>query len=532
MHRILLLLLSILLGGCVTSAKSVDFVRASTPHFSPSTSSSSKIYVISDLHLGVGRKRDGTWDPTEDFRWSNALRGFLDFLRQDGADNVDLIIDGDFLELWQPPDSLCKTHRADDEGCSVDEAAKLATQVVRAHTEDLAALADFAKEGNNRLEIVPGNHDAALLLPKVWGVVAPYLKADTGRVNLVSTGVWISADGQILIEHGHQIGLDVNRFSHWPQILVASDGARYIERPWGEQFVQQIFNKEESTYSSIIDNLNPESVGASLRMEDRGTFGSIADMAKFVAFNLFQTSVHQKYQAAGGTHSLADKPAWNPKVARLKGRALFANALERNDPMWPQLHESHLETSKLGAALDQLARDEKALPDSAVLALCDRAAILHPQSSNLHCVTPEAGGLIIEKLFLPRRWVLKEHLLKARSKFDKVRFFVYGHTHTKEIPWLLKLSELRAVTVANTGAFQRTVDEKHLKKLAKVHNMKESEALRKLSPEDLPPVYGGVRISRRNSKTCIESFSWTMSEHDKSGKLKADFVDDDRVSCR
>ena len=31
------------------------------------------IAVISDLHFGVGRLSNGEWDPTEDFRWPNAL---------------------------------------------------------------------------------------------------------------------------------------------------------------------------------------------------------------------------------------------------------------------------------------------------------------------------------------------------------------------------------------------------------------------------------------------------------------------------
>ena len=33
------------------------------------------IYIISDLHMGLGKLQDGgsEWHPTEDFRWPNAL---------------------------------------------------------------------------------------------------------------------------------------------------------------------------------------------------------------------------------------------------------------------------------------------------------------------------------------------------------------------------------------------------------------------------------------------------------------------------
>src|SRR5207253_2977251 len=55
---------------------------------------------ISDLHLGLGKQPDGRWWPKKDFRWTNALFGFLDELSKWGEDRVDLVIVGDFLELW------------------------------------------------------------------------------------------------------------------------------------------------------------------------------------------------------------------------------------------------------------------------------------------------------------------------------------------------------------------------------------------------------------------------------------------------
>src|SRR5687768_11011626 len=61
---------------------------------------------ISDLHMGLGRDpATREWHKTEDFRWHGALAGFLREISQRGGGKTDLIILGDFLELWQPPDS-------------------------------------------------------------------------------------------------------------------------------------------------------------------------------------------------------------------------------------------------------------------------------------------------------------------------------------------------------------------------------------------------------------------------------------------
>jgi hypothetical protein len=84
---------------------------------------------------------------------------------------------------------------------------------------------------------------------------------------------------------------------------------------------------------------------------------------------------------------------------------------------------------ELRAALDKLVADENALSDSDVLAHRDKAAALHAYEASKQCKVSETGGLIIEKLFIPRRSVLLAHFV---SKFLSVEFFVYGHLHVKE----------------------------------------------------------------------------------------------------
>src|SRR6188768_2247437 len=61
------------------------------------------VVIISDLHMGLGRNAAGEFHRTEDFRWPSALRGFLSAVSKEGGVRVDLVIAGDFLELWQRP---------------------------------------------------------------------------------------------------------------------------------------------------------------------------------------------------------------------------------------------------------------------------------------------------------------------------------------------------------------------------------------------------------------------------------------------
>ena len=205
---------------------------AATPYQAPPAGSRYMVF-ISDLHLGVGRRADGSWHPTEDFRWPKALEGFLREMSRRGQDRVDLVIVGDFLEMWQPPPSIpCKGTSA-DLGCTLDEMEALSRLVVAAHADALSAFRTFAETGENRLHIVPGNHDATLRYERIWRPLGEALNAASGRINLVESGIWVSPDESIVAEHGHQIGIDVNRYETWPNIVRRDGQAQYVIRPWG-----------------------------------------------------------------------------------------------------------------------------------------------------------------------------------------------------------------------------------------------------------------------------------------------------------
>lgn len=480
--------------------------------FDPLPEGERLLVFISDVHLGLGRGDDGTWHTTEDFRWDHALQGFLDYISAMGQHQVDLVVLGDFLEMWQPPASVrCEGVDA-DLGCSVEEMQEIATAVVRAHPKALKALRDFSQRGANRLYIVPGNHDSALLLEPVWRPLGAALQVDSGRIGFVTSGVWTSRDGRILAEHGHQIGSDVNRYDAWPTILRADNGRNYVIRPWGERFVQKLFNSEEREYP-IIDNLSPESAGARYRMSDRGLWSSIADLGRFILFNLFETSLSQKAYFLGPEPQIKERPTWDLAIARKMGHKLFADALDSNDPFRKTLFDDTEQARALRRELDALAQNPKSLPDDEVRLLCDQVAI-RAGKDGPKCETPHLGYML-ESNLIPREWVLREHLSLRLGEHPGARVFVYAHTHQLEEGWGLRLTNPFNVeiTILNTGAFQRVIDEKGYLRRVNDNGLSAAEGLRKLSPEALPPCYTTVIVPYEDSLPKPVTKRWLMEEN-------------------
>lgn len=507
MKKVLILLVAVvMMGGCISTAGGFSFTM--TPSFKAASTPDRTIVVISDLHLGIGKRADGSWYATEDFRWRRVLKSFLDHTSKKGNHRVDLIIAGDLLEMWQrPPEIRCEGASA-DLGCTIDEMRAMAIWITKAHEQVFKDLREFSETGENRLHIIPGNHDAALLIASVWEPIGKALNVDGGRVNFVATGVWASTDGSIVVEHGHQIGNDVNRYDTWPNIVRAKEGKEYVIRSWGEQFVQKIFNDQENLYP-IIDNLSPESAGVWYRMQDRGVWGTGSDMAQFVAFDLFQTSLRQKVRVLGPDQSPEDKPKWNITEARKLGHRLFVAALPQDDGLRAQLLENSDQAKEIRQELDMLGLDTKRLPDENVRMLCDQAAI----QGDAVC-PPHVLGATIESTLVPRGWVLAAHLIKRQKEFPKMRYFVYGHTHLLEEAW--RPYGVSYVQVLNSGAFQRLIDKKGYLRRCSDKNIPPEAGLRKITLEELPPCYTFVRIPYNKAPKVRR---WVMEESEDTGRI-------------
>ena len=262
------------------------------------------VVVISDLHFGLGSKNAGDagaagWDAYEDFRWSREWAEFLQHIDREGQQAgtaTDLILNGDAFELWQSRTGDCKS-RDNEQGCSASESLARVQRVIAAHTEDLRRLGAFAMSGDNRVVIVPGNHDAALLFPVVASAVQQATGAAPERLSITPTGYWVSRDRRIYTDHGHQIGLDPNGFHNWPTPFRERDGQYYLSRPWGEQFMQAFYNAYEDRYP-IIDNIAAERDAVRFAIVREGPLGLVQAVGKFVGFTLLKTSWNQRIDIA------------------------------------------------------------------------------------------------------------------------------------------------------------------------------------------------------------------------------------------
>lgn len=496
-----------------------------------------KVVVISDLHMGLGKTGDGDWHPTEDFRWPCALEGFLEAIDgmppidwakageeapaldcegSKGGDKivkegpVDLVIAGDFLELWQTSDdSKCD----EDLGCTVQDMEAITKEVLKAHSKELDDLARFAAKGGNCLVIVPGNHDAALVLPSVWSLVEEKLSSRKGCVERAPNGRWHSSDSKIAVEHGHQVGKDPNKYPEWPLVLEADEeGVERLIQPWGEKFVRQVYTEEVEKRYPLIDNLSPHSAGVRYRLADGGVEGTARDIARFLKFNLLETSFRQKVGLLGGEEEGGEYELNYEKLRKERGHRLFLDALDSRDPLIEALESKPDEWKDFEESLDALALE---LSDEEVAALCVQIA----ERKNGTCRDETLGGGL-EKLLFSRRLIVAKHLeelSKERALARSVSLFAYGHTHSFELEWEARIAG-QTRRISNSGAFQRLIDDSGLPDEAMLRKMTPIELLKSNELEKLPACYSFILFEPgriRDYETRVAW--WYMREEDKPG---------------
>src|SRR5262249_54015182 len=148
--------------------------------------------VLSDLHMGIGRDSSGAWHPYEDFRWATELAAFLEAENRSGKSAVDLVLNGDTIDFSQAAEQDCST--GPEAGCSDADLVSRLDRVLAAHKSEFDALRTFAQSGSNRVTFVPGDADAALLLPAVKTRLQSAFAAPADRLAVASAGYWISSD--------------------------------------------------------------------------------------------------------------------------------------------------------------------------------------------------------------------------------------------------------------------------------------------------------------------------------------------------
>jgi len=502
--RILFATLSLLiLLACSLAAGISPVVPGTAP---PSMPADSGLTIfISDLHLGVGLdpNNPSKWHQYEDFRWLDEFRLFLKEINRLGGGKTTLVLNGDVFELWQSLKDDC-IYENKDLGCTEQEALGRIQRVITSHAAELQALGEFARAGDNRLIIIPGNHDAALLFPRVADAALQAISSP-GRVDLITQGYWLSPDGLVYAEHGQQIGKEVNKWEQWPKPFIELAGKMYLQRPWGEKFVQAYYNAFELKYP-IIDNISQEGEGIRYARAAEGTLGTSQDVAGFLNFFLFKVSWDQF------TTSLKPQdgkpPEWDVDAIRGKegqagiGERFLVESLPTDHPFYSDASRALVE-GKLRQSFQKLTAED-------IKTICDERAALRQieiDSKKLPTVSecPIKDGTLRaagEALFRARDKVLGEHLTKtclqlAECPDHPFMLFVYSHTHLAVAPYSPIKNGDWQPTVVNTGAWQRVVTPAQLDKIKKLKQIPAGEVLPKLEPEDLPACYSLISVEHQ-----------------------------------
>ena len=136
---------------------------------------------------------------------------------------------------------------------------------------------------------------------------------------MVASGYWLSADGKIYAEHGHQIGFNPHRFEAWPSPFVTRAGVAYLARPWGEQTVQPFYDTFEERYP-IVDNFGLAGAGLKYAFAADGMADAGDAAPRLLRYLIMLMSWQQfRMELDGGE---TEAPTWDLAQARAQGGAL------------------------------------------------------------------------------------------------------------------------------------------------------------------------------------------------------------------
>ena len=189
----------------------------------------------------------------------------------------------------------------------------------------------FARSGTNRLILVPGDHDAALLFPAVAARAIASFNAP-GRVEVATRGYWLSADGAVYAEHGHQMPGDPYAFTAWPQPFVRSDDGVHLERSAGERLAQTLYNDLEPRFP-ILDNFAQDGAGLKyVAAADPMALPADAIQPLLMFFLARPTWQQFRLELDGGD---VQPPEWDLEAVRRSGPAVLAESLLPDDRFRP-----------------------------------------------------------------------------------------------------------------------------------------------------------------------------------------------------
>jgi UDP-2,3-diacylglucosamine pyrophosphatase LpxH len=266
--------------------------------------------IVSDLHLGPGTG-DPRFTGIEDF-YSDAEWG--QFLDAQTAP-TDLIIDGDFIEFWQIAAALHALPKPDPNATGItlaedqDFGVAAIELVIAAHPSVFRDLGRFLARGDRRVIIVPGNHDADILWPKVQLRIARAIAPPDPNALIFVNGAAYEHAG-VHVEHGHAFDAANQFATGYAPFGRDRDGRCRLQASWGEIFVDQFYTETERQIP-FIDNLYPESAAVlwELREDPRGVANGVGAGIRFLELlRSAETSALNRDAAKAALQSLFGTP--------------------------------------------------------------------------------------------------------------------------------------------------------------------------------------------------------------------------------
>lgn len=258
------------------------------------------LIVISDLHASEGDLED--FDQELEAHFAACLDSF-----SWRAEPTELVLNGDFLDFVQAsPVSGPDLERATQDGIPLCFTQSQSLQkfgaIQRAHPRMFAALAEFLRaRRENRIVILPGNHDADFFWPDVRAQLSAAVCAAPGQLSFCLSRAYRPFPW-LWIEHGHQHDpvncFFVNGIERWseehPPIFVeglVGSGERDVSRLYectGTRFMIRFLNRLDARYP-YVDNVKPFSrflriFGASALTPGWGPLDASLTVASMVSY--------------------------------------------------------------------------------------------------------------------------------------------------------------------------------------------------------------------------------------------------------
>lgn len=405
--------------------------------------------IVSDLHLGPGTT-DPRFTGIEDFFSEAEWTAFVE--RQAAAGPTDLIVAGDFIEFWQIAAALHVLPRRDDRvqperGPVLAEDQAFAVQAaqlaIAAHPTVFRDLGKLIANGDHRVVVLAGNHDADLLWPKVQLAIARAIApADPARLVFIDASAY--EHGGVHVEHGHAYDAANHFTTGFAPFGRDRDGRCRVQASWGEVFVDQFYTDTERKLP-FIDNLYPESAAVLWAMREapdpERDVGAVLRFVELIrvaeAKELNRDAAAAVLQGVFGTSGARDRgpESAGEVIDHLTDRLINGDATAEAVVRTVARLRDDPELASLWTAIGRAA---KSLPDFG-------AAL-----SALRSVDPDALSHLRELAFGDSMADAARRIIAAR---DGISIVVLGHTH--EVGGQLVKLDVRGRTgyYVNTGSW-------------------------------------------------------------------------------